>query len=692
MKTGRRTIVPGDEYNALFAKAQGQNINIKQYAHLSDTLELMKKVIVDLSADTKALANMLKKTDAYRTCESVWSFCFRHLQYRRDAEGIEQVRRPIRAWQDRKKGVDCDCMTVFIGSILYNLRIPFVIRLTRYVANEFEHVYPVALIGNHEVIMDCVVHRFNYQVPYKSKKDITMKLQFLNGIDDEDDDDEEFDDYDDLGDIDLPEDAQALLWMDEDLEGLAGKAKRQEKKEARQEKRADKKEVRQEKKADRKEDRAEKKASKPPLKQRVGNVLHAVNKVNPGAALLRAGVLASMKLNIGNVAGKLRFSYWSDAQAAANNMDMAKFALLKTIRVKLENIFHGAGGEPKNLKKSILEGNGNKDKRVSLNGLGAIVSPVHDYLPLHTIVGGEIYADEFADVTTVNGLGEPVSATAAIAAASGVIGTIAALIKKIGELFKKGTPQAEKEAIQANTAAEDEKTRKFSLSNLAQKFAPMAAQLKQEAAAQTVEDLSVPQTDNTDNAAAEVPIPASAPSDHANVLDDYAPIDTGSGSSDLLPATTAADDEDEDESVPATTASGDEVDPTKQELEAFTTPSSSIIPVSKSTSTGDSSEKSSDSGGAMQWVKDHPMLTLLGLVTVAAGAIAIIKAVKKPKANSSAKPVNGLDGLDGRPKPRRRRSRTKSKSTTRRGSTTPAARRKSPSKRIGGKFRKVELK
>jgi hypothetical protein len=47
---------------------------------------------------------------------------------------------------------------------------------------------------------------------------------------------------------------------------------------------------------------------------------------------------------------------------------------------------------------------------------------------------------------------------------------MAGLIKKIGGLFKKGTPQAEQEAIQENTDNEEEKTRKFSLKNLVAKI------------------------------------------------------------------------------------------------------------------------------------------------------------------------------------------------------------------------------
>ena len=47
-----------------------------------------------------------------------------------------------------------------------------------------------------------------------------------------------------------------------------------------------------------------------------------------------------MKLNIMKVASKLRFAYWSDAEARRNNMDLNKFNQLKRIREKLEKIFY----------------------------------------------------------------------------------------------------------------------------------------------------------------------------------------------------------------------------------------------------------------------------------------------------------------------------------------------------------------
>lgn len=447
MKTGKRHIKSGDGFNHLFPTPKGENVVVKKVAHLDDTIHLMKEVVSNTLEDTFAIAQMLKASTEEDTCKNIWNFCFTHLQYTKDEMGKEQVRRPARTWKDRKVGIDCDCMSVFIGSILTNLNIPFSFRLTKYRSHEFEHVYPIAHTNNGVIILDAVVHKYNREVPYSAKKDIKMELQYLNGFDEEDF--TEFEELDEFLENDYPMDAQGML-IDEsqDLEGLRSFFK----------------------KAKSKVKSVAKKVSVNNIKKGLKKGLHAINRVNPATALLRAGVLASMKLNIMQVASKLRFAYWSDSQASKNNMDMNKFNQLKRIREKMEKIFFGAGGKTENLKKAILTGKGNRDRRVTLNGLGEIITPVYDEDDLQTILGEELYADEFSEVENgINGLGAVATGTA-IASATGVLATISALIKKLGDLFKQGSPQAQQEVIQANTDNTEEQTRKFSLKNLINNF------------------------------------------------------------------------------------------------------------------------------------------------------------------------------------------------------------------------------
>lgn len=609
MRTGARRIESGNQFNHLFLSPQGQNVRIKKRADLEDTVALMKRVIRETLTDTGKVANLLRLGNTKQTLANVWNFCFKHLQYRRDEENIEQVRRPARTWRDRKQGVDCDCMTVFIGSILLNLRIPFVIRLSRnsMSATGFEHVYPVAITNQGKVIMDCVVHQFNFQAPYLEIKDINMELQYLNGFDEDDDFNDEVDGFDGYDDE-----------FDEydDLEGLDGKQKRQEKKAARKAKRE----------------------AKGPLKERIKKGLqkglHVINKLNPATALLRAGVLVSLKTNLFNVAGRLRYTYWTDEQARKNNVDMAKFQKLKQIRQKIEKVFFGAGGKPENMKKAILTGRGNRNKAVSVNGLGYV--PIYDDSNLRSIIGSDMYSDEFDSVkhpSGINGLGS-ISAGAAVAAASGIIGTIAGLIKKLSGIFKKGSPQEQQDILAENTQkTEGEKSDSYSQEEIG---------------------------DYLDTAkGALAPEPTTASSSASSFADEEAST---------VPATTAV-------TLPAKQeATTEQVDLTELDDNQI---------VAKSAADTGSTPKST--GGMWKWIQEHPMTTVGIAAAVIGGTVLAIRAYRKSKGKTgTSKAVNGLDGLDGV----RRKKRPTSRATTTKRKTT---KRKKPGAKRRTGVRKVKL-
>lgn len=618
MKTGARRIEGGNQYNHLFVPPMGENVRIKKRAELEDTVALMKRVIRETLSDTSKVANLLKSGNVKQTLANVWNFCFKYLQYRRDEENIEQVRRPARTWRDRKQGVDCDCMTVFIGSILLNLGIPFVIRLSRnsMSAIGFEHVYPVAITNQDEVIMDCVVHQFNFEAPYLEKKDIDMELQYLNGFDDEDDDNyDEVDGFDGYDEDDFDE--------YDDLEGLDGKQKRQEKKAARKAKRE----------------------AKGPLKERIKKGLqkglHVINKLNPATALLRAGVLVSLKTNLMKVASKLRYTYWTDEQARANNVDMAKFQKLKKIREKIEKVFFGAGGKPANMKKAILTGRGNKNRAVAVNGLGYV--PIYDDSSLRSIIGSDMYSEEFDSVqhpSGINGLGS-ITAGAAVAAASGIIGTIAGLIKKLSGIFKKGSPQEQKDILADNTEDTDGK-----------KGEPYSAE----------------------------------------EIGEYLDLAKGALAPQTTTASTSASSLTEDDDPPPETTTTALV-PAKKDEEAEQVDLTELDDnqvVARSASDASSTSKSTTptSGGMWQWIKDHPLTSVGIAAAVVGGTVLAIRAYRKSKGKTAgSKAVHGLDGIDGLEGVRRKK-RPASRSTTTKRKTT---KRKKPVVKRHTGVRRVKL-
>ncbi|WP_299221308.1 transglutaminase-like domain-containing protein [uncultured Aquimarina sp.] len=153
-------------------------------AKLEDTLQLMQLILRETLQDTQKLAVKLKGHNLSDTCKNIWNFVYQHIQYKMDKTGVEQVRRPSRTWADRMTGVDCDCYTVFIGSILTNLGIPFKMRITKYGGkHHFQHVYPIVPTPNGHIVIDCVADQFNYEVPYSEKQDIEAGGSFsINGL------------------------------------------------------------------------------------------------------------------------------------------------------------------------------------------------------------------------------------------------------------------------------------------------------------------------------------------------------------------------------------------------------------------------------------------------------------------------------------------------------------------------------
>ncbi len=451
----RRHIKSGKEYDHMFPIAEGNNSTIRKNANVYHTVAFIPKVVNETLDQTKQLAEQLKANSTYESCKNIWHFVYEHINYKKDATGYEQIRSPARAWHDRFTGVDCDCYSVFISSILSNLGISHTLRITKYHRDYFQHIYPVVPFQNGYITMDCVTDRFNYEVPFSEKKDYPMDLQYLSGFDDGLEVNGAGDGMAELGKLiqrkmsggkkPLPVKARTPVPVKKKLPLM-------KKKGALLTKGNDPNPVQTPNPLSN---------GKKPKKKPFGKILNVVNKVNPATVLLRNGILASMKLNIKNTAGRLRWSYLSPQQASAKSIDPAKFQKLVNTRMKLEKIFFGAGGNPKNLKKAILSGKGNKDKAVNgLEGFGmtdtGAVQYMNEYTSMTELLGTEIYYDE--NINGMEGfgeLGEPITMST-IAAAAGVIAGIVAMLKDVGNIFQKKTKEAEDFDEKKNEVAEND--------------------------------------------------------------------------------------------------------------------------------------------------------------------------------------------------------------------------------------------
>ncbi len=452
--SGQRRIRDGKQYDRYFPKPDERDRIIIKDGEVSDTVELMEKVVHKYLTDTARIAPVLRRNTIEETCKSIYDFVYNHIQYKLDKRGLEQLRRPARSWAERRTGVDCDCMSIFISSILTNLKIPHSFRITRYSADHWQHVYVIVPDQRGGYInIDAVVSPYGYEKPFTDKMDYTMSLNGINvavlsGLNS---------DLDtvvmgaglsgsDLGattakqDLDIIyrhlvatrksiaenpkmvssiDDPQALIKMldyaiqyfytDKRDEALAVLEKNEEQLNFRNGFSGLGDDV---------FDHDEYALNGPGKKgffkgiknavQKVGKGLKEVGKAvvrfNPVSIAARGGFLVAMKTNLGKMAAKLKWGYATKEQAAAKGINEAQWNKSKDALAKVERLFADKlQGKRDALRNAILKG-----KAGNLDGI--------------------IEAD-------FQGLGEPVTA-ATLAAATPIIVAAIKILKDSGLLNK----------------------------------------------------------------------------------------------------------------------------------------------------------------------------------------------------------------------------------------------------------------
>jgi hypothetical protein len=156
-----------------------------------DTMPLIINKAKRTAWQVKKLAARLKGATLAATLNNISQFILMYVKYQKDDENHEQVRSPRRLVHEGHG--DCDCFTVFIAAVLYNLGITFRLRIAKYETGDWSHIYIVvpkdqrnknkALNDRSEYfVLDPVTNKHDYEVSFHSKKDYTMSLQFLDGI------------------------------------------------------------------------------------------------------------------------------------------------------------------------------------------------------------------------------------------------------------------------------------------------------------------------------------------------------------------------------------------------------------------------------------------------------------------------------------------------------------------------------
>lgn len=190
ISSGQRILrTDGARYNQLFPKADAKDTVVMDNGEVADTLKVIEEVVWKFIGDTKEIAQSLKRDRLEDTLKNIWEFLYHNIQYKLDKQGMEELRRPARAWHDRMSGIDCDCFSIFCSSILCNLGIPHRFRITRYSQPHWQHIYVIVPLNNDEgyYTIDAVLGQFNYEKPFTQKMDYTMsldgiKIAVLSGV------------------------------------------------------------------------------------------------------------------------------------------------------------------------------------------------------------------------------------------------------------------------------------------------------------------------------------------------------------------------------------------------------------------------------------------------------------------------------------------------------------------------------
>lgn len=187
------TPVPA-ELLALVPAPTDKNVTIRPHTPdvEGETMPLIVNKTKRTAWQTKKLAAKLKGYSMSETLSNDSAFILNHIAYKLDDPQAEQIRSPRRLVYDGHG--DCDCYAVFLGTLLLNQGIKFRFRIAQYAnsGGDWTHIYVVvpkdqsfkgSLTSRSQYyVLDPVTNSHNYEVPFLKKLDITMSLQYLDGI------------------------------------------------------------------------------------------------------------------------------------------------------------------------------------------------------------------------------------------------------------------------------------------------------------------------------------------------------------------------------------------------------------------------------------------------------------------------------------------------------------------------------
>ena len=146
------------------------------------TLKTLVNVCQRYRHQVAKLADHLKADTPDQSAFNIWHWLHCNVKYNYDTAGKEEIRTPARTWADRKRGVDCDCLSVFTACLLLNMGYSPKFEIVAFSNKpQYSHIF-VNLNG---MAIDRVLPMFNRR-PSLISKTMFMDIPVyqLSGVDD----------------------------------------------------------------------------------------------------------------------------------------------------------------------------------------------------------------------------------------------------------------------------------------------------------------------------------------------------------------------------------------------------------------------------------------------------------------------------------------------------------------------------
>ena len=163
-------------YDTFFKPAANKN-SLKGFG-LADTKKLIADICRNHYKECAAIAKHLKAETKLQSAFNLWHWLHHNIRYEYDREGREEVRTPARVWQDRHRGVDCDCLSVFVWCVLKCMGYNPAFELAAFRNKPaYSHIY-INLDG---IVVDRVWYVFNSRPPFITKTEL-FKVGMLDNL------------------------------------------------------------------------------------------------------------------------------------------------------------------------------------------------------------------------------------------------------------------------------------------------------------------------------------------------------------------------------------------------------------------------------------------------------------------------------------------------------------------------------